>query len=98
MNNAGGTLAANGTILKVEDASTSTAGTFTNATKLIDLFASDLSTGSVINIDLPNSRVASTNPVLNIVLGNTQTQASTLAKLDTGTSAVASTALSISAR
>lgn len=48
---------------------------------------SENSKGAGIYALIPNSRVASTDPFINIVLDNTQTNASTLMKLDTGTSA-----------
>lgn len=89
VSNAGGTMIANGNILYINNAETSPTGTLTDSVKCINVLQSPNSTGSVFYSALPNARVASTEPVFHLVLGNTQSQVSTLSKLDTGTSSQA---------
>lgn len=71
-------------------------GTLTPSYNLLELAPSLRSTGSSLKVNVSNSIVtAPTNGHIYAVLGNTQTVAQTLLKLDTGTSAQTHCAIAI---
>lgn len=95
---AGGTLLAQGPVVQITWTDTQTAWTLTPSYNLLELVPSLRSTWSSIKLTVANSVVtAPTNGHIYAVLGNTQTVAQTLLKLDIGTSAVAHTWLLIKA-
>lgn len=87
--NASANLTEAGTVLWIRNYTVNSAGTYTDTVNVLKIDQGALSKGAGIYAAIPSSRVASTDPFINIVLGNTQTQVSTLASFDLGTSAVA---------
>ena len=88
VNNAGGTLLAQGSVVNITATDTQTAGTLTPSYHLLKLDPSLRSTGSSVFVNVSSSVVAApTNGHIHALLGNTQSVAQTMVKLDTGTSA-----------
>lgn len=84
MNQAGGTLLSQGSILSISATDTQTAGTLTPSYDLLSLVPSLRSTGSSIKIAVPNSiATAPTTAHFSMTLGNTQTVQQKLMDLNT---------------
>lgn len=79
-----------GSVVKIFGIDIQSAGTLTPSYDLLTLVPSLRSTGSSINLSIPNSIVtAPTNAHFYAVFGGTQTVVQTLMKLSTGTSTLA---------
>lgn len=80
-------MSAQGAVVKITGTDTQTAGILTPSYDLLALSPSLRSTGSSVNVTIANSVItAPTNGHIYAVLGNTQTVAQIIQKIDLGTS------------
>lgn len=65
---AGGTITEAGSVLQLTNELTISAGTLTDTVKVLTVTQSESSTGAALSIPVPSSRIAGTDPVINVVL------------------------------
>lgn len=89
-----GTLNAQGSVVSITGTDTQSTGTLTPTYNLLQLNPSALCQNPAVLLTIPNS-VTSGLVAHSIVLGNTQTNATTLLKVNTGTSSVGHTGIAV---